>query len=123
MGPWGSQSAGQMTVGAAVAAASGIETVATVVGTVVAETGELIHPRLERREKVMTELPELPPSYEDAAPFAEGGQTLAYPLDDPGAYYGDAGLAPDPEPEGPAPAPPSPRRARPRLASPTRPAK
>jgi len=88
-----------------------------------AETGELIHPRLERREKVMTELPELPPSYEDAAPFAEGGQTLAYPLDDPGAYYGDAGLAPDPEPEGPAPAPPSPRRARPRLASPTRPAK
>jgi len=29
-----------------------------------AETGELIHPRLERRERVITELPELPASYE-----------------------------------------------------------
>ncbi len=29
-----------------------------------AETGELIHPRLERRERVITELPELPAAYE-----------------------------------------------------------
>jgi HemY protein len=33
-----------------------------------AETGELIHPRLERREKVMSELPELPAPYEAVPP-------------------------------------------------------
>ena len=33
-----------------------------------AETGELIHPRLERREKVMSELPELPAAYEPVPP-------------------------------------------------------
>jgi len=89
-----------------------------------AETGELIHPRFERREKVMTELPELPPSYEDAAPFAEGGQALAYPADDPAAYYDDLGAQFDPgEAAPPVAPPPPPRRARPRLASPPRPAK
>jgi HemY protein len=34
-----------------------------------AETGELIHPRLERRERVMMDLPELPEGYRVSAPF------------------------------------------------------
>ncbi|HEX4197066.1 MAG TPA: heme biosynthesis HemY N-terminal domain-containing protein [Caulobacteraceae bacterium] len=34
-----------------------------------AESGELIHPRLERRERVMSELPELPAAYEPGAPY------------------------------------------------------
>jgi len=51
-----------------------------------AETGELIHPRLERREKMLTELPELPPAYEAASPFIAGGEALALAPDDPGPY-------------------------------------
>ena len=47
-----------------------------------AETGELIHPRLERRERVMSELPELPAPYE------------------PGLHP-DASLAPAPYDPGP----------------------
>ena len=91
-----------------------------------AETGELIHPRFERRERTMTELPELPPSYEDAAPFVRDGQALAYPEGDFGAYdgaadFGESGLDPDPpRPSGP---PPPRRTRRPRPASPPRPGK
>ena len=86
-----------------------------------AETGELVHPRFERRERVMTELPEMPPSYEDAAPFAEGGEALAYPPDDLGGYYADLGAPLDEaEPAEPA-APPPVRRARPRLGKPAPP--
>jgi HemY protein len=50
-----------------------------------AETGELIHPRLERREPVISELPELPAAYEPGAlfPIAQGGLAMAF--DDPGA--------------------------------------
>jgi len=91
-----------------------------------AETGALIHPRFERRERTLTELPELPPSYEDAAPFARDGAMLAYPEDDFGAYDapgdlgGDFGADEPPDP----PKPPPPRRPRRRrLASPPRPAK
>jgi HemY protein len=51
-----------------------------------AETGELIHPRLERGEKMLTELPELPPAYEAASPFIAGGEALALAPDDPGPY-------------------------------------
>ncbi len=51
-----------------------------------AETGELIHPRLERREKMLTELPELPPAYEAASPFIASGEALALAPDDPGPY-------------------------------------
>jgi HemY protein len=51
-----------------------------------AETGELIHPRLERREKMLTELPELPPAYEAASPFLAGGEAFAQAPDDPGPY-------------------------------------
>ncbi len=47
-----------------------------------AETGELIHPRLERREKVMSELPELPQAYESVPP--PFGHDLAVVPDDPG---------------------------------------
>ena len=55
-----------------------------------AETGELIHPRLERRERMMSELPELPPSYETASAFLGSGlgadDTLALAPDDPGPF-------------------------------------
>ena len=52
-----------------------------------AETGELIHPRLERHERVMSELPELPVSYVESTPFvraAETGATMMPIPDDPG---------------------------------------
>ena len=39
-----------------------------------AETGELIHPRLERRERVMSELPALPAAYEPVAPLPDSLQ-------------------------------------------------
>ncbi|WP_374575285.1 heme biosynthesis protein HemY [Phenylobacterium sp.] len=46
-----------------------------------AETGELVHPRHERRERVMTELPELPTPYLERAPFLEGApvEPVLYP--------------------------------------------
>ena len=50
-----------------------------------AETGELIHPRLERGERGLSELPELPPSYEAGAAFA-AADTLALAPDDPGPF-------------------------------------
>ena len=50
----------------------------------------MIHPRLERRERMMSELPELPPSYETAAPFLGSGlgveDSLALAPDDPGPF-------------------------------------
>lgn len=52
-----------------------------------AETGELIHPRLERHERAMSELPELPVSYSESTPFARAAETGApvMPIpDDPG---------------------------------------
>ncbi len=52
-----------------------------------AETGELIHPRLERREKVMSELPELPHAYEPIP-------ALATAPDDPGPESDWATAAP-----------------------------
>ncbi|HEX5775326.1 MAG TPA: heme biosynthesis HemY N-terminal domain-containing protein [Caulobacteraceae bacterium] len=78
-----------------------------------AETGELIHPRLERHERVMSELPELPVSYVESTPFvraAETGATMMPIPDDPGV--GEL-LQP------PAPSDPAPRRGglRRRLAS------
>ena len=91
-----------------------------------AETGELIHPRFERRERTLTELPELPPSYEDAGAFAADGASLAYPegaFDPYGDPYGGGADFGQDEPPTP-PKPPPPRRSRrPRLASPPRPAK
>ena len=49
-----------------------------------AETGELIHPRLERRERVMSELPELPAAYEPGAPFSTPEAILTPAAYDPG---------------------------------------
>src|SRR5665213_3444780 len=51
-----------------------------------AETGELIHPRFERQERSLSELPELPLSYADSAAFlqAEGHEALLHPAEDHG---------------------------------------
>jgi HemY protein len=51
-----------------------------------AETGELIHPRYERHERSLSELPELPLSYADSAPFlgADGHEPVLHPAEDHG---------------------------------------
>ena len=100
-----------------------------------AETGELIHPRLERRERAMSDLPELPVSYRESTPYvraAEPGAAMMPIPDDPGVdgYYegipdelnGDLlpPPEPDPDPSSPAAKPRTPRR---RLATAPRPAK
>ena len=63
-----------------------------------AETGELIHPRHERRERVMSELPELPISYADPAPLlaADSGAPAPYPIDE--GHYEDDEPPPPPTP-------------------------
>lgn len=87
-----------------------------------AETGQLIHPRHERRERTMNDLPELPSAYAESTPFiraAETGGALLPIPDDPGVF--DAPAVPEPPEGGPAP-----RRnsgARRRLASGARAAK
>jgi HemY protein len=84
-----------------------------------AETGELIHPRHERRERGLGELPELPISYADSTPFlpVEALESGPYPIAE--------GLYEDDEPPVPPPPPPAPRRppSRRRLASAPRAAK
>ncbi len=86
-----------------------------------AETGDLIHPRHERAERVMSELPELPISYADPAPLlaAEPGAAPPYPIDE--------GFFDDDEPPPPLPPTPRPAQRRPsgrrRLASGPRAAK
>lgn len=76
-----------------------------------AEAGMLVHPRFERRERALTDLPELPGQYEASAPFvakAEAGSFVA--PDDPGDFDDDLSGPPDvPAVEPPAPRP---RRAR-----------
>ena len=87
-----------------------------------AETGELIHPRHERRERTMNDLPELPSAYVESTPFVRaaevGGPLMPIP-DDPGVF--DA--APLTEPSGDSPAPRRNTGARRRLASGPRAAK
>lgn len=83
------------------------------------ETGDLIHPRLERRERGLSDLPELPAAYVESTPFvkaAEAGAPVMPIPDDPGIPdY-------DPPPRGdPPPRPPATRRRR--LASTSRSAK
>jgi len=53
-----------------------------------AETGELIHPRHERRERVMSDLPDLPLAYQTSAPFLAAASAAFGPPqpDDPGPY-------------------------------------
>jgi len=60
-----------------------------------AETGELLHPRHERRERTMSELPQLPISYADSAAFltAHEAEPTPYPLGD-GGYEDDEPPAP-----------------------------
>ena len=83
-----------------------------------AETGELIHPRFERRERSLSELPELPLSYADSAPFlgADGEEPVLHPADDHGFAEEEPVEAGNPAPR---------RRSRPprRLASGRRAAK
>lgn len=82
-----------------------------------AETGELVHPRFERGERTLSELPQLPAAYSDSAPFirAAAAPAAAIPIpDDPG---------PPPAPQNEPSADNAPRPARRRLASRPRPAK
>ena len=72
-----------------------------------AERGELTHPRFERRERGVSDLPELPPAYIESAPFisaAEAGEPSPPIVDD-----SDFGLELDPAEAEPAP-PTRPRR-------------
>ncbi|MDB5435477.1 MAG: hypothetical protein JWR47_1734 [Phenylobacterium sp.] len=84
-----------------------------------AETGVLIHPRHERRERTLSELPELPIAYADSAPFltADGLEPAPYPVDEE-SYDEDEAMT-----EAQAPAPPRRRAGRGRLASAPRAAK
>ena len=84
-----------------------------------AETGELIHPRYERRERGLGELPDLPISYADSTPFvgSEAVEPAPYPIAE-GFYEDDD--PPPPPPPAPAPRRPATRR---RLASAPRAAK
>jgi HemY protein len=84
-----------------------------------AETGVLIHPRYERRERTLSELPELPIAYADSAPFitADGLEPAPYPVD------GESYAEDDAMTETQAPARPRRRAGRGRLASAPRAAK
>jgi len=48
-----------------------------------AETGELIHPRFERRERSLTELPDLPLAYASAPGFLQAAESGLAPIDAP----------------------------------------
>jgi HemY protein len=74
-----------------------------------ADRGELTHPRFERGERGLSDLPELPSAYAESTPFLAAAETGPAPpiVDD--ADYGDE-LAP--ADETPPTAPPRPRRAR-----------
>ena len=84
-----------------------------------AETGELIHPRHERNERGLSELPELPIAYADSAPFiiADGLGPAPYPVDDEAYGEDDPPVVEEP------PAPIRRRQRRSRLASASRAAK
>lgn len=84
-----------------------------------AETGELIHPRHERQEKALSELPDLPMAYADSAAFLAAHESA------PGPYPVEEGVYDHEEPQGPEPPAAGRRRpqARRRLASGPRAAK
>jgi HemY protein len=64
-----------------------------------AETGELIHPRHERRERALGTLPELPMSYEPA-PFVAAHEAEAAPYEIVEELYEDEEPPPSPGPRG-----------------------
>ena len=79
-----------------------------------AETGELAHPRFERGERTLSDLPDLPATWAASAPFvpAPAEAPVYVPLpDDPGPLdLGPLDLGPlDPESSAPPPSPPTPR--------------
>ena len=84
-----------------------------------AETGELIHPRHERRERSLSALPELPIAYAESAAFitADGHEPMLYAVEEE-VYREDDSAVEDAEPE-----PPRRRSGRGRLASDPRAAK
>lgn len=65
-----------------------------------AESGELIHPRHERRERTMSELPELPISYADSAALLAGHEAAPAPYDIADGVYEDDEPPPPPAPRG-----------------------
>jgi HemY protein len=65
-----------------------------------AESGELIHPRHERRERTMSELPELPISYVDSAPFLAAHEAVPAPYDIADGIYEDDEPPLPPAPRG-----------------------
>jgi HemY protein len=75
-----------------------------------AETGELIHPRHERRERTMSELPELPISYADSAVFLAAQPAAPAPYDIAEGVYEDEDPPPPPAPRGGERRPPARRR-------------
>jgi len=84
-----------------------------------AETGDLIHPRHERAERALNELPELPIAYAESAPFIgpDGREPVLYPVED--HDYGHE----EPEPIEAPPTPAVKPQNRRRLASGPRAAK
>ncbi len=65
-----------------------------------AESGELIHPRHERRERTLGELPELPISYADSAALLAGHEAAPAPYDIADGVYEDDEPPPPPAPRG-----------------------
>jgi HemY protein len=74
-----------------------------------AETGELVHPRFERRERSISDLPELPAAYVESSPFLGAYETDAAPP----ALVDDGDFGQDLQPADAAPAAPTPRPRRP----------
>lgn len=75
------------------------------------ERGELVHPRHERGERSLSELPELPLSYADSAALlnADGSPPQFFPVHEPQA---------EEEPQGVPPPPTAPKRRAPRTGAP-----
>lgn len=84
--------------------------------TVYAESGELIHPRLERRERTLVAAPPLPAAYEPTPVFLTPEAVLAIDPDE-AALFEDPEPPRDDDPELP-PSEPLARRARTRLGKP-----
>jgi len=75
-----------------------------------AERGELAHPRFERRERGLSDLPQLPAAYADSLPFVSAAAAgVAPPIVDDGGFA-EFALGDDVDPAEPAPATPTRRR-------------